>query len=233
MEQIKLQAYRRDETGKGAARRLRAQGLVPGVAYGLGKETAVLSVPSEALRDVLRSGRGANVLLDLAIEGIEGDHDTAAIIKEIQRHPISREALSVDLQWVSLKESITVEVAVVVEGSAPGVEEGGALETILHTVPVACLPTAIPEQLVIDIAGMEINDTRYVSDFVVPEGVEILASPEEAVVTIVPPVNLEALEARLEEEELVGVEVEGEEVEEVEEAEEEAAEGEEATEEEQ
>jgi len=219
MRQVKLRAYKREGSGKKVARKLRAQGLVPGVAYGLGKEPVVLSVPDNELRNVLRTAQGLNVLIDLEIEGVPTEEDVAVLIKDIQRNPITRQALSVDLQWVSLTEPVTVEVPIQVEGEAPGVEAGGTLEQLLHRIEVSCVPTAIPEQLVVDVSGMQINDTLHVSDLVVPEGVEVLAHPEDPVVTVWPPVTIEEVESRLEGEELEGEELE---------AEEEAEEGEEA-----
>ena len=206
MEQVAITAQRREETGKGPAYRLREQGLVPGVAYGLGREHMVISVSRKELASALGTERGANVLIDLQIEGIKVDKDTAAIVKEVQRHPISREPLSVDLQWISLTEKITVQVPVEVEGEAPGVEEGGVVDLIMHQVQVACLPAAIPDHIMVDITGMEINDTKHADQLQLPPDVEILADLAETVVTISPPIKEEDLETRVAEELLAGLE---------------------------
>lgn len=205
MEQVVMEAQRREETGKGPARRLRVQGLVPGVAYGRGQDNVVIAVPTDELESALSTERGANVLIDLKIEGVATPEGTAAIVKAVQRHPISRKPLSVDLQWVSLTEKVTVQVPVVVEGQAPGVEEGGVVDQIVHEVDVACLPTAIPDRLVIDITGLEINDTLHAGDLQVPEGVELLLEPAETVVSIAPPISEEELETRPAEELLEGL----------------------------
>ena len=206
MEEVVIEAQRREETGKGPARRLRAQGLVPGVAYGLGNETVRIQVTRDELEAALRTERGANVLLDLKIEGVKTAKGTAAIIKEIQRHPVTRQPQSVDLQWISLTEKITVQVPVVVEGESPGVEEGGVVDQIMHELEVACLPTAIPDQLIADITGLNINDTLHLEDIQVPEGVELLADPADAVVSIAPPISDEDLEVRVAEDLLEGLE---------------------------
>ena len=205
MEQVIMEAQRREETGKGPAHRLREQGLVPGVAYGQGQDNVVIVVSRDELASALGTERGANVLVDLKIEGVKTGKGTAAIIKQVQRHPISREPLSVDLQWVSLTENITVAVPVVVEGQAPGVEEGGVVDQIVHEVAVACLPTAIPDHLVIDITGLEINDTLHAEDLQVPEGVELLLDVAETVISIAPPISEEELEVRPAEELLEGL----------------------------
>ena len=206
MEQVAMVAELREETGKGPARRLRVQGLVPGVAYGLDQETVTISVPRGELETALRTERGANVLIDLKIEGVKTGKGTAAIIKEVQRHPVTRQPLSVDLQWISLTETITVQVPVVVQGESPGVEEGGVVDQILHEIEIACLPTAIPDHLVADITGLNINDTIHVESLEVPEGVELLVDGAEAVISISPPIKEEDLEVRVAEELLEGLE---------------------------
>lgn len=206
MEQVVMVAQRREETGKGPARRLRAQGLVPGVAYGLGNDTVAICVRKDELDAALRTERGANVLLDLKIEGVKTAQDTVSIMKEVQRHPVTRQALSVDFQWISLTEKITLQVPVLVEGESPGVEEGGVVDQIAHEIEVACLPTAIPDHVVIDITGLNINDTLRVEDIQVPEGVELLVDPADPVVSIAPPISEEELEVRVAEELLEGLE---------------------------
>ncbi len=241
MEQITLVAEKKQEAGSGVAKRLRVAGKVPGVVYGLGRETLAFTVERHRLFEVLDRASGGNVLVSLELVGAETDPDIAAIIKEIQWSPVHKEPLSVDLQWISLTEAIVVSVPIVVEGEAPGVEEGGSVNQLHYEVEIECLPTNIPERLLIDITGMEIADTRHASDIVVPEGVELLLEPEEGVVTIARPITEEDLEVRgaeelpegeLEELELEEGEIAPEELEE--EAEvgegEEAAEGEEGEE---
>jgi large subunit ribosomal protein L25 len=212
MEQLVLEARSRAPEGKGAARKLRASGMVPGVAYGHGVAAQALLVEERALRDVRRRHHGANVLLDLRVDG-ESPGDLAAIIKAIQVDPISEEVLAVDFQWISLQEPVTITVAVLLEGAAPGVAQGGSLEQMLHEVEITCLPLQMPEELRVDISGMEVHTTLHVSDIPAPEGVEILTAGDEPVVTIRPPVSAAALEAQLAPEGEEGEE-EGEEAEE-------------------
>ena len=207
MEQVVMTAERREANGSGPARRLRENGMVPGVAYGLDNENVVIAVPRDVLEAALRTEQRLNVLLDLRIKGIKSDKQTAAIVKEIQRHPVTRVPLSVDFQWISLTETITVSVPVQIEGSAPGVDdEGGMVDQIMHEIQVECLPTNIPDHLVADITGMAINDTIHVEALAVPEGVNILVDPAETVVSIAPPIREEDLEVRVEEELLEGLE---------------------------
>jgi large subunit ribosomal protein L25 len=198
MEQIVIQAERRELRGDGPARRLRAQGLIPAVVYGQGFENAAVAVPARAVADALRLG-GANVLVDLRVPDMAHTGAVAAMIRQIQRDPVRHQPLHVDFQWVSLSEKITATVPVVVEGEAAGVLVGGVVDLSLHEVEVECLPTAIPEHLVVDISGMEIRDSKRVADLQVPAGVTVLTAAEETVVSILPPMAEEALETQLEE----------------------------------
>ena len=207
MEQVVIEAERREEFGSGPARRLREQGIVPGVVYGMGKETLPISVSAEQLEDVLRTEQGINVLLHLQIADVEVEEGAAAIVKNIQRHPISRDAVSVDFQWISLKETSIFSVPIQVEGIAPGVAaDGGMVDQIIHEVEVRCLPTNIPDHLVADITDLMIGDTVHAEALQAPEGVEILVDPAETVVSIAAPIKEEDLEVRVSEELLVGLE---------------------------
>jgi len=200
MEIIKFDADARETTGKGPARRMRAQGMIPGVVYGLGQQTVHLAVPESMLKAVLHGHSGANVVMDLNVPGITRLANTAAIIKEIQRDPVTRAALSVDFQWISLAEKITVEVPIEVTGTAPGVQQdGGVVQVQHHQVPLSCLPTAIPDNVVTVTDGMQIGDALYVRDLQLPEGVTIMLDEDETILSVVPPISEADLEARVDE----------------------------------
>ncbi len=198
MEQTVIEAQRREERGDGPARRLRAQGLLPAVVYGLGHEALPLAVSARAVMEALHQG-GTNVLVDLRVPDLPHAGSVAAMIRQVQRDPVKHQPLHVDFQWVSLREKMTAMVPVVTVGESPGVKAGGVVDLALHEVEVECLPTAIPEHLVVDLTGMEIRDTRKVGDVQVPEGVTLLTPAEETVVSIVPPIKEEALAPALEE----------------------------------
>ncbi len=219
MEIIPLTVELREETGKGPARRMRAGGAIPAVVYGRGRDTVHVAVDQQELEQVY-SGADANVLIDLEIPGEESEAKVAAIVKELQRDPVSRTPLAVDFQWISLEEAIEVEVPIEVSGHAPGVDEdGGVVQQQFHAVPVTCLPTEIPESIEADISGMEIGDALFVTDLPQIEGITYVLEEDEAVLTIAAPISEEELEARLEDdllESLVDLEI-GEEVVEAEE----------------
>jgi large subunit ribosomal protein L25 len=200
-----LKAAPRSDFGSRTSRRLRREGLVPGVVYSGGAEARAFQVAEREVRGVL--GEGA-ALFDLEIEGGKA---VPVVVKEQQLHPVRGSLQHIDLQEVRLDEAIQAEVAVDLEGvdSAPGVKGGGVLEHVTREVTVEALPTEIPDRLVADVSAMEINDTLQLSALVVPEGVTLVADdPEEVTIaTLSPPRVEEEPEPAVEEEaELVGEE---------------------------
>jgi large subunit ribosomal protein L25 len=199
----------RSERGSRAARRLRREGLVPGVVYG-GRDgdSTSFKVDSRVLRQVLVDG---SALIDLQV----GGRTRPVIVKDQQLHPVRGEIVHIDLLEVRLDEKIQTTVAVHVEGveESPGVKEGGVLEQVTHQLNIEALPTDIPEAIVVDMSGMEIAATMHLSEVPAPTGVTFLDDPEETIIaTIVVPTEIEEPEEIEEETELVGEEVpEGEE----------------------
>jgi large subunit ribosomal protein L25 len=205
MEQVTLAADTREHAGKGAARKLRAAGKIPGVAYGRGIDPVRLAIDERELQSVAKLG--ANVLIDLKIDRRKGKSDTLAIVKELQRDPTTDRLLSVDLQWISLTERIRVSVPIELEGTPRGVEAGGVMEQSLWELQVSVLPTAIPSAIAVPAADLDIGHTLHVRDVSVPEGVQVLTPGDEPVVTVTAP---RAEEEVVEEKEEVA-EVKGEE----------------------
>ena len=205
MAEQKLVASIRDESGKGVARKLRADGRVPAVLYGQGAETQAISVDARELGHLLHKG-GANVLVDLVVDGQEH----LAMPREIQRDHIKGRYWHVDFLAVSRTQKITVDVPVRLIGEATGVKLGGVLEHHLWEVSVECLPTDVPEAIEIDVSALDIGDSRKVSDLTAPEGSTILTSPEESVVAVQQPRLAEVEEEAAEGEAAEGEAAEGE-----------------------
>ncbi len=223
-----LKVSPREVFGSRATRRLRKEGMIPGVVYGQGGEARPFQVPARELRLVLLEGQ---TLLDLEVDGSAA---VPVVIKEQQHHPVRGEVTHLDCLEVRLDEEIQSEVPIELEGAdqAPGVREGGVLEHVSREVTVEALPTEIPERITVDVSEMEINDTINLSTVSPPAGAKFMVDePEEfTIATLSPPRVEEEPEPEVEEEaELVG---EGEEAPEGEEAAEgegeqpEAAEGE-------
>jgi large subunit ribosomal protein L25 len=218
-----LEVDERSERGTRATRRLRREGIVPGVVYGgTGQEDAVsFKVNARVLRTVLVDG---SALIDLKVDG----KTLPVIVKDRQLDPVRDEIIHIDLLEVRLDEKIQTQVGVHIEGveEAPGIKEGGVLEQVSHQLNIEALPTSIPDMIVVDVSGMEIAATMHLSEVAAPEGVEFLDDLEETIIaTIVVPTEVEEPEEIEEETELVGED--GEPIEApAEEGEEPAAEGE-------
>jgi large subunit ribosomal protein L25 len=214
----------RSERGSRATRRLRREGLVPGVVYGGGSGDCVsFKVDWRALRAVLVDG---SALIDLEVGGSK----RPVIVKDQQLHPVRDEVMHIDLLEVRLDETIQTQVGVQIGGveEAPGIKEGGVLEHVTHQLNIEALPTAIPDSITVDVSGMEIAATMHLSELDPPEGVTFLDDPDETIIaTIVVPTEVEEPEEIEEETELVGEEAEAAEEAAAEEGEQpEAAEGE-------
>jgi large subunit ribosomal protein L25 len=193
MDTVKLSIQEREQTGNGPARRLRAEGRVPGVLYGKGIESRSVSLAVEDLRTAMHE-HGHNVVLELeladAAKAAKGKKKAVphyAVVKEIQLHPTKRTLLSVDLLEVDLAVEIESPVAIEFVGTPAGLENGGVVDWLLREVTVRALPSSIPEAIELDISGLEIGHHLSVESLKAPEGTKILDDPESIVVTLVPP----------------------------------------------
>jgi large subunit ribosomal protein L25 len=185
-----LKGARRSDVGKGVARKLRQAGSIPAVYYGRGEDPIPLTVGLKDLEDVIERAEGSNVIVDLKVDG-DGAGDRKALIREIQRDPVGGTILHLDLQHISLTETITVEVPVVLVGTPTGVKDGGGiLEHLLRDVEVECLPTDIPSRIEIDVSALNIGDSLHVSDLKA-ERLTIVTEAGRTIATVVPPTVLE------------------------------------------
>jgi len=206
-ERIKLDVEPRKEAGSAVSRRLRADGLVPGVLYGAGKAAHPFAVEERELRRVLTGEHGLHAILDVVFDGQKTPHH--AVLKEYQLDPVRPRLLHIDLHEVRLDQVIQSQVAVEPVGESPGVKEGGVLTLVLREVNVEALPMEVPDRLELDISTVTIGDSLRVADIVAPEGVRLLDDPDSVVLTVTPPTKVEEPEEV--EEELEGEEaVEGE-----------------------
>jgi large subunit ribosomal protein L25 len=200
-----LKVAPRTEFGSRTSRRMRREGLVPGVVYSGGAEATHFQVAERDVRGVIAEGAA---LFDLSVDGGKA---RPVVVKEQQLHPVKGTLRHIDLQEVKLDEAIHAEVVIELEGvdDAPGVKASGVLEHVTREITVEALPTEIPEQLVADVSEMEINDTLTLSSVPVPEGVKLMAEDldEITIATLSPPRVEEEPEPDVEEEaELVGEE---------------------------
>jgi large subunit ribosomal protein L25 len=192
----------RAEFGSRNARRMRREGLVPGVVYSGGSEATAFQVAERDVRSVIAEGAA---LFDLSIDGAKA---RPVVIKEQQLHPVRGTLRHIDLQEVKLDEAIQAEVVIELEGveTAPGAKAGGVLEHVTREILIEALPTEIPDRIVVDVSAMEINDTLQLSVVEAPKGVTfVVEDPEEVTIATLSPPRVEEAAPEVEEEtELVG-----------------------------
>jgi large subunit ribosomal protein L25 len=211
-ERITLEVKQRgpDETGSSSVRRLRKQGLVPGVLYGKGHSRAIL-VGERELRAVLTGPSGLHAILDVVIEGQTTPHH--AVLKEYQQHPLRGVITHVDFHEVRLDQLIHAVVAVSLVGESPGVKQGGVLQQVTRELNIQALPGAIPEHVDADLSGLEVGGALRLEDLPQVEGITFLDDPHETVlVSCTLPRGISELEEE-EAEEAEGEAAEGEEAE--------------------
>jgi large subunit ribosomal protein L25 len=198
-ERVKLTVREREGRGTGDSRRLRRDGMVPGVLYGRGKPPHAICVEERELRRVLTGDHGLHAILDVTLGEEKTTH--ASILKDYQVHPVRGHLIHIDLQEVRLDQPIQAQVVVELVGDSEGVKEGGVLSQVQREINVEALPLEVPERLELDVSGMAIGDTLRLVDLPAREGVTYLDDPEETVLaTVTMPTQI--VEPEPEEEEL-------------------------------
>jgi large subunit ribosomal protein L25 len=185
-QQVKLKAEKRTVVGRNAIKKIKSQGLVPGVIYGSQAEPMPLQVEARALTNVLAHALSEHVLVELEIADGSQSTNRLALIQEVQHHPLRPELLHVDFHAVSATEKITSEVPIEAVGDALGVRTfGGLLEHSLRTLEVECFPQDLPEIVRIDVTNLNIGESLHVRDIPLPSGVESLTDADLTVVSVV------------------------------------------------
>ncbi|HET9103455.1 MAG TPA: 50S ribosomal protein L25 [Solirubrobacteraceae bacterium] len=182
-ETTQLKVLPREPGGSRATRRLRREGLVPGVIYGGGEEPVSFAVAARDLRIALASG---GAVIDLTVEG---SGSTPVVLKMLDRHPVNGETVHLDLLRVNLNVKIQSVVVLELEGveDAPGVKEGGVLELVTRELNIEALPNEIPDTLTHHVGEMAIGDTLTLASITPPSGVELLDDPETVIASLTPP----------------------------------------------
>jgi large subunit ribosomal protein L25 len=181
MEVPVLQAWRRNRSGKGVARKIRAQGMIPAVLYGSGENIPLTLQPKELLK-ILTSGE--NTIFRLEIDGELGG-DRQAIVRDLQRDPLKETLLHADLYRISMDVELTVSVPIVLQGMSREVSDvGGVINQLLHEIEIQCLPSLIPHELTIDVAHLGIGEVLHVRDLPIPQGIQVLVAADEVVASV-------------------------------------------------
>jgi large subunit ribosomal protein L25 len=188
METVDITVERRAEFRKGAARRLRATGRVPGIIYGPKRQTLAVSVSALEFSRKLAHLEGTHLVRLVSAAGNDPDlHDRVVLVRELQEHPVSGALLHADFYEVDLTARIEVSVPLHFVGKAAGVVTGGILQPVMRELPVECLPTEIPEYLEVDVTPLAIHAALHVRDLRLPEGVRAVVDPGQTIVTVVAP----------------------------------------------
>jgi len=183
--------------GKNASRRLRKEGKIPAVFYGYGVGAVNLALNKKDILNILRSDSGENTIFKVTYDS----EIKNAMIKDIQRDPVTDEVLHVDLVLIVMDKAMRVTVPITLVGEAIGVKsEGGFIDSMTREVEVECLPKDIPENIEMDIQNLHLHQSLKVADIQMPERVKLVSDPEAIVVVIAAPTKEEA-EVKEEEEE--------------------------------
>ena len=199
-----LTARRREETGKGAARRLRAAGQVPAVLYGKDQEPISLTLDSREALHLFHSISVENTIVNVQIDDDKEELET--LVREIQMHPYRPDIVHVDFYCIERGVALEVDIPANYIGTPQGVRDGGILEVILHEFRVKCLPSKIPEIIEVDISGLDIGDSIHASEITTDEGVELLTDPGQTICLVSAPREEEEEEEEVLEEGEEGVE---------------------------
>lgn len=190
----------RNNSGKGPARQLRAQGKVPGVFYGASTDGPIepfaIAVDVKALKAALDPVRRQNTVISVTIENDGKSVRTlSALLKEYQLHPLRREVTHVDLLAIDPTKEVVASVPLEFTGKAKGIIDGGILHTVMRSIDVRCKPSDIPVKLPLDISPLEIGDVLHVSDIPLPAGVVSVTGGREAVISLTAPEVEKVVEA--------------------------------------
>ncbi len=204
---FKIKGEKREAFGKNASRRLRRNGMVPIILYGAKDVNVPLTLDKKDIFQILRSESGENTVFEVTFNS----ETRNAMIKDLQRNPVTDEIIHVDLIQIALDKVVRVSVPVVTVGDAIGVKtEGGFVDFITREIEVECLPKDIPEQIEIDISELHLRQSFKVEEAVLPDEIKLISDPEAILVHIEEPSKEEEIEVEEEEEEVIGEEEEPE-----------------------
>ena len=194
MSDFIVEAELREETGRGATRRLRRTGKMPGIIYGGGKPDLAITMDYNTVSKLLNQEQFHTSMLEVKVKGSRGKN--TVMLKDSQYDPLMDTATHLDFMRVSAADSITMEVPVLAINfeSCPGVAQGGMVALIRHALEVTCRADSIPEHIEVDCAGLEMNSTVHIEDVTLPDGVEVLHDVNFTILNISPPKAAETVE---------------------------------------
>lgn len=170
---------KRTETGSLRMKRLRQTGLVPAVMYGHGEGTVLLTAPAKEIFKVVEAGS--------AIVKLSGDATGSAQIKEVQWDALGDNVVHLDLARIDENEKVEVDVQLKLHGECPGEKDGGVIKLLQKQITIFCPANLVPDQLLVEVGEVQLDDTVSVSDIVLPEGAEFAGNPDDTLLTCAKP----------------------------------------------
>lgn len=185
MERITINVEKREETGKGAARSLRRQDMIPAILY-RGGGSIPIKLHKKEITQFINTTSGEQVMINLKFKDGE---NKLALMKEFQVDPTKRELIHADFFEVSLTEKVKVSVHMSITGDPIGVKrDKGILQNLLREIEIECLPDKIPGHIKIDVSGLEIGQSFHVSDLKLSDDIKILTDPAEVIANVIAPI---------------------------------------------
>ena len=179
-ESLSIEVQPREATGSRASRRLRRGEMVPAVVYGGGRESVAIQVPRKSLLELFKKAGSEHAVFLLKLAG--SGKERHCMVRVVESDPITRQVVHVDFQRVDLKVKVRVEVSIELTGLPTGVKnESGVLDFVHRHVEVECLPTEIPQHLVVDVSGLHVGEHVEAKDIEMPPGVELMVEPERVI----------------------------------------------------
>lgn len=185
MEQMTIEVERREQRGKNANRRLRAEGMIPAVVYGGGKDkdAVPIQVRRKSLLDLMKGTGSENAVFLLKLAGT--GQERHAMIRDMDVDPVTRQVVHIDFQRIVMTEKVKVQVPIELTGTADGVKNGGGVLDFVHReVTIECLPGDIPKHLELDVTALQVGEHAEASQLRLPEGVTLVDDPGQVIVSI-------------------------------------------------
>ena len=201
----KLIVKQRNTQGTSSSRRMRSDGLLPGIIYGSDKESSIVEMNLNQVEKILKNHSSDSVLIEV---DLEEEGSVRVLLKEVQYHPVTSSILHVDLQRVVAGKPIQVDVAIELNGEPEGVKSGGIIDHKIHSLSVECLPKDMIESIPVDITNLEIGDSLTVSDIIVTSKIKILSDENLQVISINAPKVIDSSDEETEEAEEASTEPE-------------------------
>ncbi len=198
MVTMRINAKIRTKTGKGPARKIRSAGKLPAIFYGPEINPITLSVDYMQLEKMLKGKSAENIIFDLRIDSDEKGRSKKVMIKEIQRDPVTREYLHVDLYEIAMGKEIEADIPVHLINIPIGVTNGGILQHIRRVLGVSCMPEDLVDKIDIDVSALDIGQSLHIGDISFPPGLKSMEDENLTIATVVAP-TIEVEEVKEEE----------------------------------